>query len=52
MVEVNRRPTPAVAAYQKALQALKPGEAAFLLVYRPRPRARLLTRIEVEAAQP
>jgi serine protease Do len=49
VVEVNRRPTPTVAAYREALGALEPGEGAWLLIFRPRPASVYLTRIEVEA---
>ena len=48
VVEVNRRPTPDVAAYRRALGALAPGEAAWLYVFRPRQRSSFLTRVEVE----
>ena len=48
MVEVNRKPTPDVAAYRRVLGALAPGEPAWLYVFRPRPAAAFLTRIEVE----
>jgi serine protease Do len=47
IVEVNRKPTPTIAAYEKALGGLKAGEGAWLLLYRPRPAAVYLTRIEV-----
>jgi serine protease Do len=46
VVEVNRRPTSSLAAYRKALAQLKPGEAAWLYMYRPRPAGVYLTRIE------
>ena len=54
VVEVNRQPTPTLAAYEKALQGLKPGEGAWLLLYRPRsrPASLYLARIEVAAPQP
>ena len=52
VVEVNRKPTPTLAAYVKALHGLKPGEGAWLLLYRPRPAFLYLARIEVAAAQP
>ncbi|HEX9188377.1 MAG TPA: trypsin-like peptidase domain-containing protein [Vicinamibacteria bacterium] len=48
VVEVNRRPTPDVAAYRRAVAALPPGTAAWLYVFRPRQRASFLTRVEVE----
>jgi serine protease Do len=47
VVEVNRRPTPDVAAYGLAVEALVPGEAAWLYVYRPRPRGTFLVKVEV-----
>ena len=49
VVEVNRRATPSLPAYEKALSALKPGEGAWVLLYRPRPAGVYLTRIEAEA---
>jgi len=49
IVEVNRKATPTVTAYERALGAVKPGEGAWLLVYRPRPAGVFLTRIEAEA---
>jgi serine protease Do len=60
VVEVNRRPTPTLLDYEKALAAVKPGEGAWLLVFRPRPEAGaeaeeggvFLTRIEAEAREP
>jgi serine protease Do len=48
VVEVNRRPTPDVAAYRRAVESLTPGRAAWLFVYRPRPRGTFLAKIEVE----
>ena len=48
VVEVNRRPTPDVAAYRRAVGALAPGEGAWLYVFRPRQRTSFLTRVEVE----
>jgi serine protease Do len=48
VVEVNRRATPDVAAYRRALTALKPGEQAWLYVYRPRPPGAFLAKVEVE----
>ena len=51
VAEVNRQPTPDVAAYRRVLASLRPGESAWLYVYRPRPResrGSFLTRIEVE----
>jgi serine protease Do len=51
VVEVNRRPTRDLAAYRKTVEALKPGEAAWLFVYRPRVRAAFLAKLEVEGAR-
>jgi serine protease Do len=52
VVEVNRRPTPTVAAYEEVLESLKAGDGAWLLLYRPSAAASgavYLTRIEAEA---
>jgi serine protease Do len=46
VVEVNRQPTPDVASYQRAIDALAPGESAWLYVYRPRPRGTFLVKVE------
>jgi serine protease Do len=51
VVEVNRRPTPTLSDYEKAIAAVAPGESAWLLVYRPRPAEVFLTRIEAEARE-
>jgi serine protease Do len=48
IVEVNRRPTPDVAAYKRVVAQLKPGEVAWLYVFRPRPRSSFLVKAEVE----
>jgi S1-C subfamily serine protease len=48
VVEVNRRPTRDLASYRRAVDALRPGEAAWLFVYRPRARAAFLAKLEVE----
>jgi serine protease Do len=51
VVEVNRRPTPDLASYRKVLESLRPGDPAWVYVYRPRPsgsRGSFLTRLEVE----
>jgi serine protease Do len=48
ILELNRRATPDVAAYHAALAGLKRGEFAWLLVYRPRPEATFLAKLEVE----
>jgi serine protease Do len=52
VLEVDRKPTPSLTAYQKALSGLTPGQVAFLLLYRPRPTGVFLARIEVEARTP
>jgi serine protease Do len=54
VVEVNRHPTPDIAAYRRVLESLRPGEPAWLFVYRPPPGgargslSSFLTRLEVE----
>ena len=48
VVEINRKPTPDLPAYRKVLSSLKPGQAAWLYMYRPRPSGAYLTRIETE----
>jgi serine protease Do len=48
IVEINRRPTPDVAAYKRVLGALEPGAPAWLYVFRPRPAGSFLTRVYVE----
>jgi serine protease Do len=48
VVEINRRPTPDVAAYRRVLASLEPGQPAWLYVYRPRPASSFLTRVYVE----
>jgi len=48
VVEVNRKATPDVASYRRALGDLAPGAPAWLYVFRPRQRVSFLTRIEVE----
>ncbi len=46
VVEINRKPTPDVAAYRRVLGALEPGAPAWLYVYRPRPQQQtFLTRV-------
>jgi S1-C subfamily serine protease len=47
VIEVNRRSTPDVAAYRRALGELPEGESAWLYVYRPHPSGAFLTRVEV-----
>ncbi len=48
VVEINRRPTPDVAAYKRVLASLEPGAPAWLYVFRPRPQASFLTRVYAE----
>jgi serine protease Do len=48
ILELNRRPTPDVDAYRLLLQRLRPGEPAWLFVYRPRPGGHFLAKVEVE----
>jgi serine protease Do len=48
VVEINRRPTPDVAAYRRVLGSLEAGAPAWLYVFRPRPQRSLLTRVYVE----
>jgi serine protease Do len=48
VLEVDRRPTPDVAAYRRALSTLRRGGVAVLLVYRPRPAGLQLVKAEVE----
>jgi serine protease Do len=48
IVEVNRRAVPDAKSYRRVLAALRPGEMAWLYVYRPRPAGTFLTKIEVE----
>ncbi|PYQ42210.1 MAG: hypothetical protein DMF77_13660, partial [Acidobacteria bacterium] len=48
IVEVNRHPTPHPSDYRKVLADLKDGQVAWLLVYRPRPEATFLAKVEVE----
>jgi serine protease Do len=49
VVEVNRRPTPDLASYKRVIAQLKPGETAWLYVFRPRPRSSFLVKAEVES---
>jgi serine protease Do len=48
IVEVNRQPTPRQSDYKKVLAALQDGQMAWLFVYRPRPEATFLAKVEVE----
>jgi serine protease Do len=50
ILELNRRPTPDVDTYRLLLQRLRPGEPAWLFVYRPRPGGHFLAKVEVERA--
>ncbi len=52
IVEVNRRPTPHVSEYRKLLASLPDGQTAWLFVYRPRPEATFLAKVEVEKRPP
>ncbi len=48
IVEVNRRATPDIASYKRVIAQLKPGEIAWLYIFRPRPRGSFLVKAEVE----
>jgi serine protease Do len=48
VVEVNRHATPDLASYRRVMGELRPGESAWLYVFRPRPPRSFLTRVEVE----
>ena len=48
IVEVNRQPTPHATDYKKVLAGLEDGQVAWLFVYRPRPEATFLAKVEVE----
>ena len=48
IVEVNRHPTPHQADYRKIVSGLPDGQVAWLFVYRPRPEATFLAKVEVE----
>jgi serine protease Do len=52
IVEVNRQATPHAADYKKILADLKDGQVAWLFVYRPRPEATFLAKVEVEKKPP
>jgi S1-C subfamily serine protease len=52
IVEVNRQATPHAADYKKLLADLKDGQVAWLFVYRPRPEATFLAKVEVEKKPP
>lgn len=49
VVEINRRPTPDLASYERIVSTLKPGEVAWLFVHRTRPQGSFLARVEAEA---
>ena len=48
VVDLNRHPTPDVAAYRKLVAGLPDGEIAWLFVYRPRPGASFLAKLVVD----
>jgi serine protease Do len=48
ILEINRRPTPDLPSYERAVSALRPGDVAWLLVYRPHPSGTFLARLDVE----
>jgi serine protease Do len=48
ILEVNRRPTPDKASYERVLGRLAPGQPAFVLAYRPRSASLFLAKLEVE----
>jgi serine protease Do len=52
IVEVNRQATPHASDYKKILADLKDGQVAWLFVYRPRPEATFLAKVEVEKKPP
>jgi len=52
IVEVNRQATPHASDYKKVLADLKDGQVAWLFVYRPRPEATFLAKVEVEKKPP
>jgi serine protease Do len=53
IVEVDRTPTPDVAAYERAVGRLRTGQAAWLFVFRPQPNpsSSFLAKVVVEAAR-
>ena len=51
ILEVNRRATPDVATYRKLVDGLRPGEPAWLFVYRARPGGTFLAKVDVERAR-
>jgi serine protease Do len=48
VLEINRQPTPDLAAYGRATRGLQRSHGAWLLVLRPRPRGVSLVRVEVD----
>jgi serine protease Do len=48
VVEINRKPTPDLAAYRRVLGGLDLGAPAWLYVFRPRPQQTFLTRVYVD----
>lgn len=48
VVEINRHPTPNRRAYERVVESLRPHDTAWLFVYRPRPAASFLARLDVE----
>ncbi|MEO7836894.1 MAG: trypsin-like peptidase domain-containing protein [Acidimicrobiales bacterium] len=48
VVEVNRKPTPDLAAYKKLVATLPDGEVAWLFAYRPRPGSSFLAKLVVD----
>jgi serine protease Do len=49
IVEVNRRATPDMTTYKRVIASLKPGDLAWLYVFRPRPRGTFLVKAEVDS---
>ena len=48
VVEINRQPTPDLAAYKKLVAALPDGEVAWIFAYRPRPGSSFLAKLVVD----
>jgi S1-C subfamily serine protease len=51
ILELNRQATPDVDTYRKLVDRLRPGEPAWLFVYRARPGGFFLAKVEVERAR-
>jgi serine protease Do len=51
IMEVNRRTTADVESYRRIVDRLRPGEPAWLFVYRARPGTYFLAKVEVERAR-